>query len=665
MAARWASAGSRLLAVPGRGLVEGTRLVVSLADLGSRSPGELVWEDGRRRETVTLVPDSACPPGVVGVSKDQLSAWRLESGAEWSLMPVLAEPVRRLRLSSAVDGEVEATARRIAQNEDLVGRAFPRPAAGATVHLEVDGTPLTVSAVEADGTTPVVQITEQTELELFSGVTHVGVDIVVLADTSGSMSVPDIDSSATDEDVVVSSPRWLRRSTPTIGRSPRMTRMQALVDALTRMAEARAQVSGRVSRVAVLAFSHEVRQVFPRMLGMTELGADTPQALQEFRSSIALLQPSGGSDIGKAIHAAAECLHRYGTPGNDRLIVLVSDGANWAPKGEGTTGEQFVAVSDPVTLAGSLTRALDFRIHAIGLSTREGFERYCREDRRSSLVHEPSLIPNHQLLERLVEATEGDPARIGGIDLLVDYFAGLGSGSVRRLERPRASALPPLQQEFLAALATPEPEVSLPLQALVDRMLTVYAACQTTSRHRVGDYIAHAAVDPTWFKRLQQPASSYLTFSGWIVELHKLVNENLDASTRFNASPRYPVPDAWAVVNDGRLRAINALRVVHAHDKAGEQDRQMQQAQDLMRELLGQERIADGDAASWSRLQLGLVERATQVFTDLLEAVRTGDIVRLAPQPLAAAANAASRVAEDAQESKARRGVASAFVYVG
>ena len=69
-----------------------------------------------------------------------------------------------------------------------------------------------------------------------------------------------------------------------------------------------------------------------------------PHAISEFRQAIGLLQhQNAGTDIGKALHFAAELLYRQGVPDNDRLIVLVSDGADWAQKSDDTTGEAVAA----------------------------------------------------------------------------------------------------------------------------------------------------------------------------------------------------------------------------------------------------------------------------------------------------------------------------------
>src|SRR3712207_8930077 len=62
------------------------------------------------------------------------------------------------------------------------------------------------------------------------------------------------------------------------------------------------------------------------------------------------LQPYGPTRIEVALHAAAELLYRHGHPGNERLIVLVSDGAQWSPGRDDDTGRVFEALAEPISL---------------------------------------------------------------------------------------------------------------------------------------------------------------------------------------------------------------------------------------------------------------------------------------------------------------------------
>ena len=109
-----------------------------------------------------------------------------------------------------------------------------------------------------------------------------------------------------------------------------------------------------MSRVALLAFNSRTEPKFPRGGGMTQLDAGSPpEVIRQFSEAVTLLRPEGGTLIGNALHAAADLLYQHGHPGNERLIVLVSDGADWKPRGEQGIGEIMEAVSEPIGLSES------------------------------------------------------------------------------------------------------------------------------------------------------------------------------------------------------------------------------------------------------------------------------------------------------------------------
>ncbi|WP_432838529.1 vWA domain-containing protein [Dactylosporangium sp. CA-092794] len=210
-----------------------------------------------------------------------------------------------------------------------------------------------------------------------------------------------------------------------------LTRQAALQQALFDLLRVRLQVAGRISRIALLGFTTETTAQFPPRGGMAQLDASSPpEVIEQFRSGVATLQADGGTDIPNALHAAADLLHRHGHPKNERLIVLVSDGANWQPAGERGTGDLRRGTEEPVSLMAHLYRNMNIRLHAIGISTREMFHR-CYPD-----VHDPSVVPNHDLLTELLQVGGGDPTRIGGRDVLMEYFSGVGTGVVHRVTTP-------------------------------------------------------------------------------------------------------------------------------------------------------------------------------------------------------------------------------------
>jgi hypothetical protein len=228
-----------------------------------------------------------------------------------------------------------------------------------------------------------------------------------------------------------------------------MRRLEALQQALRDLLEMRLQISGRVSRIALVEFNRETRQVFPRGGGMAQLDGGSPaDVVEEFRNAVTLLRARGGTNIGNALHEAANLLYQHGHAGNERLVVLVSDGANWAPKGEQGSGEMVNALEEPVSLMEHLNRDMGIRLRAIGISTADLF-------RRRGYVPDADMVPNHDLLEELVKVGGGDPTTIGGLDVLEEYFSGLASGITYRVRKGLREPCPagPLPEPAVAALS--------------------------------------------------------------------------------------------------------------------------------------------------------------------------------------------------------------------
>jgi hypothetical protein len=307
--------------------------------------------------------------------------------------------------------------------------------------------PYRVRHLDVGGRRGVVgRLTQNTVVDVYASAVRSGVDMVILADCSGSMLVDDIplgtESLRAGRDRV----RWMRRT-------------EALQQALRDLLAMRLQVSGRVSRIALVEFNTRTWQRFPREQGMAQLDGGSPaHVVERFQSAVTLLQGQDGTgtDIGNALHYAANLLYQHGHDGNERLIVLVSDGANWVPKGDQGSGEMVDAAKEPVSLMTHLHRDMRIRLHAIGISTADLFRR------RGAYEPNPSLVPDHDLLEELVKVGGGDPTTIGGLEVLEEYFSGLGAGIVHRVrdrlaERRAGGQLPDSAREVLSRLQKPAP----------------------------------------------------------------------------------------------------------------------------------------------------------------------------------------------------------------
>ncbi|MEV7095930.1 vWA domain-containing protein [Amycolatopsis sp. NPDC051045] len=426
----------RLAVVPGGGPVSGTRIGVPEGAGAGPCVMSVRSGQGWLRTAVLTTELAEVPAHHVAVDDDLAADWDLDVAdrSQWQLERVEPAPIRKIVLELPTERDPRDAAKDVAR-AGLVGELLWVPRNHTDLSVPVDGVPHRVRELDVGGQHGVVaRITRSTVVELYAPAARAGVDVVVLADTSASMAVEDLPAGR--DPGHGSGSRWI-------------TRIDALRESLRQLLEIRMQVSGRVSRFALLEFDRRVRHSFPKGGGMVQLDAGAAgQLVTDFRQATALMRPSGGTDIGNALHAAANLLYQHGRPGNDKLIVLVSDGANWVPKGEAGTGEVVHTVEEPVSLMAHFQRDLGIRLHAIGISTVAMYQQ------RGGDMARPELIPNHTLLGELVKVGGGDPTTIGGLDVVAEYFGGLGGGIIHRVtDRLTDMARPgPLPERTRAAL---------------------------------------------------------------------------------------------------------------------------------------------------------------------------------------------------------------------
>jgi hypothetical protein len=494
---------------------------------------------------------------------------------------------------------------------------------GGTV-VELGSRPFRVRAIDGRSSSlGLREVTATTAIELFVPGSRVGLDVVVLADCSGSMDVADLP----DETERVGA-RW--------GTTTYRTRLEALKEALHHMLAARLRVAGRESRIALLRFNSSVQQRFPLGEGMVAVDSSAPpEVVDAFRDAVDGLYSHGGTDIPSALLMAAEVLDRHGRPDNDRLIVLVSDGRKWAPKTADATGELVFAADDPVSLVAHLHDRRKIRLHAIGISNDALFDAWVR---RGNPDH-PNLRPDHPLLTRLVEVGGGDPTRIGGIDVLEGYFSGLGAGLTRHVGRPAAG---PGTRRLTATTATLLHQHTR--RGSQDRCESA-AARLRSAIHELNDYARLLALRQLNsyipFDRTDQfdyildkgelllPVRSQYEFEVVLRRLHIIVVEQGPGRRTPENST---VPEPLAEIYDcfrpyvGRL---NPLRQVYFHDKTGNSgpdQKDWERAVTAQRHYVGVAKIASDDAARWDELRTRLLEDAADVTEDAVAVARRRDV---------------------------------------
>jgi Mg-chelatase subunit ChlD len=439
----------RLITVPPGGPLRGHAVSIPAGtdiDAGRDIPCLMTVRSGSDtiHTAVHGVPIPEVPVKFLAIGADLAAEWDADLElAQWTLDRADPVFVSQLTLEVPVERDLAEEASGLAR-AGLADELLWIPADGSELSLTVGDLPYRVRSIDVGGRTGVIgQITKNTRMEVYAPAMRAGVDIVILADCSGSMGLDDLPAGGGRRSRAAPGERW-------------MTRMDALKQSLGDLLSVRLQMSGRISRLALVEFNHRTRQLFPPGGGMAQLDGSSPQHdIDAFSRSVKQLRPSGLTNIGNALYEAANLLQQHGHVGNEKLIVLASDGADWTPEGEEGSGEVLEAVSEPVSLMMHLHEDVGIRLHAIGISTPE---LYRRRGYHPANAVTKGMVPDHQLLRELVKVGGGDPSAIGGLNVLEEFFSGLGTGLThtiqeRLLERPVAGPLPTETIAMLRRLA--------------------------------------------------------------------------------------------------------------------------------------------------------------------------------------------------------------------
>lgn len=634
-----------LAVLPGQGLVGGNRVGIYAGAPGSGEFGLLSSfpdQPGARERAVRVIRLPEVPRGILALGSELTTDLGLieSQRTPWSLdldIPSVIQ-AKGMCLELGVERSIDQVLDELEKSTDLaeVSIWVPPGSEPGSLWIEVEGTPFRVRSIDPEPWRlgGIVTISSETRVEVFSPSAKSGVDIVILADCSGSMSWDDLpdDSDATQGGFLRTFLTSERRT---------ISRMEALHRALKQLLESRLQVSGRVSRIALVRFTTDCSVRFPRGGTMIELDAGSPaEVIRSFREAVALLTPEkAGTDIGQAVFYAAQLLHDHGHPGNERLIVLVSDGATWKAKGEESSGEEVQAIADAVSLMEHLHREMRINMHAIGISSDEIFWPWWKRKHPGKEPH-ISTIPNHQLLERLVAMGGGDPSRIGGMDVLEKYFSGLGAGvtrSLRHLRRPGPRSLTTSDLEILRAQADRQQEAKRAPAATGERELlacrikALYLDCNQAAEKCVGRplFVPTTRTFETLEFVLGRPVADYDLFSIFIQRVQQVFWEQLDEKLR-GSEVTYEIPQVAEYLAEGRFRAINALRIYEAHDLGGGQssrDRKdnankLRKIGTLLKRLVGTEHIDRDDNEGWSRLHLAILRELQEIMEGLREKLK-------------------------------------------
>ncbi|MFO0646580.1 MAG: vWA domain-containing protein [Polyangiales bacterium] len=645
-----------LVPVDGNALIVGHQVAISSTLLPATAVGFI--QTARAYRPVRAVPVRAGDVPVVAVSQALYDALDLDPQAVWAIT-LNEHPVKvaeRVALEPVDNPGEEETSR-----EDDVQAALRRHLGGAvlwcptsdvtSLTLDLGGALYRVRALEPVVPGSLYTFDASTRVQRVTSSARVGVDIVILADCSGSMAIDDLDDRPAD-------------GVFRLGTAP-IQRIESVRRALERLMRLRQATSGRTSKVALLAFNDQTRPFFPAKDGMVDFDANaTQQLVKQFQDAIGLLTPGGGTDIGKALTAAQSLLVLHGQPGNERLIVLLSDGADVPQRRQGE-GEILKDFEDPVTVMHRLHRLNSIRLHAIGVSTPEIFERWALSRKYSPDTPGYSgYCPNHALLHALMKVGGGDPARMGDTDVLRDYFTDLGHGAIRDLPK-----IPPWQPSPLSAeereridgaLARTRNEARRDdpaLQRLVYGLADIRQRCNERAAQTVGRHLfAHIENGTELMAGLYAATQTEAAFKVWLSILHRVFFEGRDGSTVSGTGEPYAVPEVPRLLAVDDFRDLGLLHTLFVAAPASvERTHAWALAQERLQKRLGRPVPADGGDLPWYDLQVSLLLGLSMTLTHIEAAFNRANVPSGAPAaPAAPAMEYVARERPLAHDAKVR-----------
>jgi hypothetical protein len=593
------------------------------------------------RLAVHLVSDSQIPARTLFISQDAAARLGLGEAARitWELRidGFVDLTATQLTLELTMEQPIEETLLQLGQSKDLAGRLVHVPKGQSSVgfSLEIQGIPYRIRELAPSCTSEAIYeiARSRTQISVFFPGNRSGVDIAILADCSGSMGI---------EDLTEVSEIPPARGFSLFARSDRgersVTRIHALRKALMDLLDWRQRIAGSTSRIALIAFGNISECRFPRPsggLGMIEIDENTAEdTIRQFRDTIAVLRAENWStDIGQALQFAASHISNYGKPENERLIVLISDGANWKPRGEEGSGEMIDALQEPVSLMEQLHETMNIHLHAIGISNGDIYDRYLRRTGRYAENQNTGHRPNHELLEHLVKVGGGDPTRIGDASVLEEYLQGLGTGVTRSLALMRVESTGPSlstnERQKIAELIRERGSTSVSnptdprLISLRDRLRRQFEDCNRLcvvfSRQRLFDPTPEASTEVFEYGMCRHADSKWL-YEVFIKNLYLVFDEGLPVELRRSAKATNLVPpltDVAAVLHGPEFGQLAVLRhKLVSHDASPDDAYRVSQ---VTEKLIGVKSLARDDAEGWFRMQIATLEMLSNILEQLVQ----------------------------------------------
>lgn len=368
-------------------------------------------------------------PGILRVSQPFFEEIQFGLGQEWELYRVdKTQPIQKITLEPSVEQEHLREDIRRMRRDIFNGRCFLATPGQNVASLSLrmtdqaylnirDITP-PINTIAAP-TVFVIGDNRNTDVNLFIPHRKGGVDMVIVVDASNSMELSD----------------FIDRQ------GHRSTRMDGANLALRTLLQVRLYSGSRVSKLALVAFGRKAHIIYPPDKEMmVEINSNQVDAiLRETRGMARHVQHDGsedgrnGSDVIEAMDVASHLLYQNALEENEKVIVLLSDGATWVKQEDTGQVEFKVGRDDPVMFSNSLFVQDQIRIHTVAISNEENLrkfepERY-REDMNRQKGHRV-WIPNPEMLQEVAQRTQALFFSSPDAESLNKLFEELGQGTV-------------------------------------------------------------------------------------------------------------------------------------------------------------------------------------------------------------------------------------------
>lgn len=343
---------------------------------------------------------------------------QIEDTHSWTLTKCAYYPAQKIVLEQVMETlSIEKNVNDIRRNkkEFLVGRCFlAQNGVAESSILYVNSIAFRINtfspAINGKG---IIGIQDSTEIDIFVPHSKMGIDMVILIDASGSMQLRDYEDK--------SNSRLLKR-------------LEGVKMAMKEFLKKRMILSNsRVSKLAIMLFGNNTFMCYPpNERKLIETSKSDIENIDRLINAYLSLSHEGlnryldttGTKISTAMRDAVEIFNLYSDDNKEKMIILLSDGADWQQENQDTSGEIISTFQDPAALADRLYNDSKIRIHTIAISNEVALNKYEPAYSKNHL-----FIPNKILLQKIAGSTDALFVESADATALTQLFNLLGGGS--------------------------------------------------------------------------------------------------------------------------------------------------------------------------------------------------------------------------------------------